>query len=255
MPKIFLPFLSLLLLLPFSVFAADSFPSFPMAFWGTADINGRALAVGTEIQAYCGTSLIGEVTMAENGIYGYTDSTKIKLLISSCSGGITFEYVLPNTITALTGATALQYTDGFVSGQIVNENLNFITTQSCTISNGLGSQVWSSSQWGTCTVVSCNSGYTQSGNSCLASYSGGGGGGGSSGGGGGSVSTVATTATPVVSTGTIRGDANNDGVVNILDYNSLMVSWGKGGSNISDLNGDGIVDILDYNMLMVNWTK
>jgi len=46
------------------------------------------------------------------------------------------------------------------------------STQSCTIANGVGGQtrictsgVWSS--WGTCILVSCNSGYTPSGNSCV----------------------------------------------------------------------------------------
>ena len=46
-------------------------------------------------------------------------------------------------------------------------------TQSCTISNGAGQQTCSSGSWGSCTVVSCNSGYTQSGNSCVADNNGG----------------------------------------------------------------------------------
>jgi hypothetical protein len=47
------------------------------------------------------------------------------------------------------------------------------STQSCSIANGVGSQsrtcvdgVWSS--WGSCTLTSCNTGYTQSGNTCVA---------------------------------------------------------------------------------------
>ncbi|MGV8171274.1 MAG: right-handed parallel beta-helix repeat-containing protein [Candidatus Woesearchaeota archaeon] len=50
------------------------------------------------------------------------------------------------------------------------------TTQSCSITNGVGSQsrtcscgVWSS--WSSCTVTSCNSGYTPSGNTCIPSSS------------------------------------------------------------------------------------
>ncbi|MGV8171743.1 MAG: LamG-like jellyroll fold domain-containing protein [Candidatus Woesearchaeota archaeon] len=46
------------------------------------------------------------------------------------------------------------------------------TTQSCNITNGIGSQsrtcnsgTWSS--WSTCTVTSCNTGYTQNGNTCI----------------------------------------------------------------------------------------
>ncbi len=48
------------------------------------------------------------------------------------------------------------------------------SSQSCSITNGAGSQsrtcnngIWSA--WGTCTVTSCNLGYIQSGNSCIAS--------------------------------------------------------------------------------------
>lgn len=40
--------------------------------------------------------------------------------------------------------------------------------KSCSISNGTGKQVWNGSSWGTCTLVSCNSGYEPSANSCVA---------------------------------------------------------------------------------------
>ncbi len=39
-------------------------------------------------------------------------------------------------------------------------------TQSCVISNATASQTWNGSTWWTCTVQSCNSNYTQSGNAC-----------------------------------------------------------------------------------------
>ncbi|MDD2871944.1 MAG: fibrinogen-like YCDxxxxGGGW domain-containing protein, partial [Candidatus Gracilibacteria bacterium] len=39
-------------------------------------------------------------------------------------------------------------------------------TQSCVISNATAEQTWNGSSWGTCTVVTCNANYTQSGNSC-----------------------------------------------------------------------------------------
>ncbi|MDD2565775.1 MAG: InlB B-repeat-containing protein, partial [Candidatus Gracilibacteria bacterium] len=43
--------------------------------------------------------------------------------------------------------------------------------KSCTVVNGLGSQTWNSSNssWNTCTVSSCNTGYTTSSNTCIAS--------------------------------------------------------------------------------------
>ncbi|MCB1144354.1 MAG: hypothetical protein KDK54_19025 [Leptospiraceae bacterium] len=40
-------------------------------------------------------------------------------------------------------------------------------TNSCSISNGTGQQTWANGAWGICQVVSCNSGYQISGNSCI----------------------------------------------------------------------------------------
>ena len=76
-------FILIFLLVPVFAFAENQFPSFPMAFLGTATLNGQSLSSGTKIEAFCGNDLIGSVTMAENGIYGYADSTKNKLLVSS----------------------------------------------------------------------------------------------------------------------------------------------------------------------------
>lgn len=45
------------------------------------------------------------------------------------------------------------------------------STQNCAITNGVGSQTWNTgtSAWNSCTVVSCNTGFTVSGNSCITS--------------------------------------------------------------------------------------
>ena len=72
-------------------------------------------------------------------------------------------------------------------------------------------------------------------------------GGGGGGGGGGPL----PPSTPAAG----NGDLNNDAVVNLLDFNSLVVAWGSTGSNVpADLNHDGVVDLLDFNLLIVNWT-
>lgn len=53
-----------------------------------------------------------------------------------------------------------------------------------------------------------------------------------------------------------RSDIFRDGIVDLLDFNSLMVNWGrKNLENRADTNLDGIVDLLDFNSLMVNWGK
>lgn len=80
-----------------------------------------------------------------------------------------------------------------------------------------------------------------------------GGGGGSSGGGGGGSVSIPSTTTPT----TGSGDTNDDGVVNIFDFNTVVAHWGEtvtGGASMGDLNGDGVVNILDFNILIMNWT-
>ena len=65
---------------------------------------------------------------------------------------------------------------------------------------------------------------------------------------------VAATATTTVSV--VKADSNNDGKVNFLDFNALLVQWGKTGTNlVADFNHDGVVDFLDFNMLLINWSR
>ena len=80
--------------------------------------------------------------------------------------------------------------------------------------------------------------------------------GGGGGGGGGGINNPTPTPTPqILGTSIKKGDANNDGKVDILDFNTLMVNWGSASANNpADFNGDNKVDILDFNLLMVNWS-
>ncbi|MCD6233077.1 hypothetical protein J7J81_01690, partial [bacterium] len=53
-----------------------------------------------------------------------------------------------------------------------------------------------------------------------------------------------------------HGDADGNGIVDIKDFNLLMINWGKKSNNSSsDFNRDGKVDVFDFNILMVNWGK
>lgn len=50
-------------------------------------------------------------------------------------------------------------------------------------------------------------------------------------------------------------DTNSDDKIDIWDFNSLMVNWGKTESgNIADFDANGTVDIFDFNLLMIYWT-
>lgn len=77
-----------------------------------------------------------------------------------------------------------------------------------------------------------------------------------------SPSTPPVTTTPATTTPTNtltpeqqKVDANKDNKIDVLDFNALMINWGKTGTNVADFNSDGKVDIFDFNLLMINWGK
>jgi hypothetical protein len=192
---------------------AESFPDFPMAFYGQATLNGSPMVSGYTIRAYYGSELGGEIKVKNNGVYGYTDLSKQRLVVKKGSGIITFKFV-DLSGTEKEGNASLSY-PSFVSGGTIEKNLPFITT-------------------------------------VITSPSGGGGGGG----GGSPAPVVTVTANNPLSAEAQKVDTNNDGVVNVLEFVSLMTNWGKTGSNIGgDFNSDGRVDVFDFVMLMANWTK
>lgn len=78
-------------------------------------------------------------------------------------------------------------------------------------------------------------------------------GGGGGGGGGGAV--TPSPSVPTLSVAAQKVDANKDNKIDVLDFNTLMVNWGKTtASNVADFNGDSKVDVFDFNLLMINWT-
>lgn len=78
-------------------------------------------------------------------------------------------------------------------------------------------------------------------------------GGSSGGGGGGGGGIAASTPAPTSSS---SGDATGDGKVDILDFNTLLIHWGKSGTGLAaDLDNNGTIDIFDFNLLLINWSK
>ena len=55
----------------------------------------------------------------------------------------------------------------------------------------------------------------------------------------------------------LNADANHDGVVDTLDFNTLAANFGATGRTFSqaDFNYDGVVDTLDFNALAGNFGK
>lgn len=108
-------------------------------------------------------------------------------------------------------------------------------------------------------------------------------GGGGGGGGGGFIVSPSGTTTPTTTypstqsgpqnqkngdyTNLYRADVNDSNVVDIFDYNSIMVNWAKTitlkpedtklskciATNVADVNCDGKIDLLDFNIIMIYW--
>src|SRR3989344_7253425 len=110
-------------------------------------------------------------------------------------------------------------------------------------------------------TLTCSSNCTFNTSQCTSASSGGGGGG-----GGPIVQTptpipIKPVQDPVRSAQARLIDIQRDGIIDILDFNAMMVGWGLSpnlaavGSvlNVADMNRDGSVDIIDFNTLMVYW--
>jgi hypothetical protein len=67
----------------------------------------------------------------------------------------------------------------------------------------------------------------------------------------------AVTLSNIFSNPTLPGDINNDGLVDVADYNIWAANVGKTGATWlqGDLNGDGLVDVADYNIWAANVGK
>ncbi len=121
--------IALILLLPVTSFA--QVPAFPMAFWGTATVDGIAAPAGATIRVYGGTSKIGEVTVMSGGVYGYTEPTKQKLLVEETTGSLSFTIQAPSINGGIETQGVVPIThDSFEAGETMQKTLDFeLTTQ------------------------------------------------------------------------------------------------------------------------------
>ncbi len=51
---------------------------------------------------------------------------------------------------------------------------------------------------------------------------------------------------------TVRGDLNDDGIVNAADLAMLLAEWGSS-NGAADINGDGVVNAADLAIMLANW--
>jgi hypothetical protein len=102
---------------------AEDFPDFPMAFYGQATLNGSSMVTGSTIRAYYGTDLGGEIKVQSNGIYGYPELNRQRLVVKKGNGPITFKFV-DLSGNEKEGDTIISY-PSFSSGVAIERDLPF----------------------------------------------------------------------------------------------------------------------------------
>ena len=194
-------------------------PAMPHQFYGTVVFSNGSAPDGLLVEAKKVDGESIQSTVTKNGKYGYDPTFKVE-----------------DNNSVLAGKTIEFYVDGIKA----NETAVFV--------NGNSSQVNLTIPVSLPTTPTPSSTPTTGGD----------GGGSTSGGGGGGGGGVTTPSTPTspLSAAAQKVDANKDNKIDVLDFNTLMVNWGKTtANNVADFNGDGKVDIFDFNLLMINWTK
>lgn len=222
-----------LVVMPMVVLASP--PAIPLLVWGNVTIDGQPASAGTEILAEINSEEVASTIVTAEGKY----------FIGIPDGKANEDKMVTFKVNGIVNASQLKCAN-IDTTPSVRFDLAVVTTRACSISNGQGIQTWNDSNgsWGDCLVESCNSGYHQEDNTCVADSTG------AAGGGGGSY-TPPTTPSP-----TIQGDINEDNKVDKYDFSLMMSEWGQTGSSLSgDLNKDGKVDKYDFALLMLNWDK
>ena len=115
----------------FPVFAFAEMPDFPMTFWGNATVDGVVAPIGATVRVYTGSIEVGQVILQENGVYGYTEPTKQKLVVGESSGTLTFtvQSASINGGVETQGISPVTHS-GFISGVTVEKDLAFVTKTS-----------------------------------------------------------------------------------------------------------------------------
>lgn len=219
MKTIFLKTITITALLGFLVpaFVFAQSPGIPNQFFGTVQFASGTTPNGLAVEAKINGVVVGS-SITANGNYGYNPNLLFVTDNQNTNAGKTVEFYIDGT--------KANETTIFANGNSTQFNLTIP---------------------GSATTLTPTS--TPTPTPTPSSSSGGGGGGGIA------VSTT-TTVPATLSVAAQKIDANKDGKIDVLDFNTLMVNWGKTESgNIADFTGDGKVDIFDFNTLMINWTK
>jgi len=202
--------------IPFLVFAA---PGIPHQFYGTAKYTNGADITSGSVIVKIGTTQVATVAIS-SGKYGYTPN----LLLVTDPDGTRAGQVLKFYVDSVdTGESAV-----FSNGGYTNLNIDIapVATPTPTPASGGGGGA----------VQNPNPSSTPSPTPNP---------------------TPVLTSTPapkiVLTEEAKKVDADNNGIIDVMDFNTLMVNWGNGGGT-GDFDGSGSVDVFDFNMLMINWS-
>ena len=200
------------------------------------------------------------ITKAGGGTFNANNLTANSVTASSLSGldsgvvadgalqwglsGIELQFNPPITITIFVGAS--------FNGQTLNITRSTSGSSGWT-SDGIASPATCVVSSGECTFSATKASYFLASHTVTTDGGGGGSTTSSGAGGAGGAVTTTTTVTTTLSAAAQKVDANKDNKIDVLDFNTLMVNWGKTtANNVADFNGDGKVDIFDFNLLMIN---
>ena len=193
-------------------------PAMPHQFYGTVVFSNGSAPDGLLVEAKKVDGESIQSTVTKNGKYGYDPTFKVEDN-NSVLAGKTIEFYVGGVKANTSPETVV-----FANGNSSQVNLTIPASLPTT---GGGED-------------STSGGSTTSGGG---------------GGGGGSAVAITTTIPTTLSAAAQKVDANKDNKIDVLDFNTLMVNWGKTtANNVADFNGDGKVDVFDFNLLMINWT-
>jgi hypothetical protein len=96
-----------------------------MTFWGEVSVDSVAAPAGSIVRVYAEAVEVGQITVTEAGVYGYTEPTRQKLLVGEGDGVLTFTIQSPNINNGIEtkGTTPVNH-PSFIAGETVELNIN-----------------------------------------------------------------------------------------------------------------------------------
>ena len=105
--------------------SSASIPAFPMTFWGEVSVDSVAAPAGSIVRVYAEAVEVGQITVTEAGVYGYTEPTRQKLLVGEGDGVLTFTIQSPDINNGIeTKGTSPVTHPSFIAGETVELNIN-----------------------------------------------------------------------------------------------------------------------------------